>query len=155
MSLILFVGTVIGLASLYGAAYLLSLWHEDRAERRAGNEVAIAHGAPDPGDGWPLSRVLAYLAIASTLASNYLLIPTALRLVDFPNFRDIVALLTPFTIAALIVLDCLFTILALYLRAIRGRHSKGREIHYEHAVPRMSHTETEPPETGVGSDPMS
>lgn len=104
MTLVLFLALAIGLASVGGAAYLLALWHEDR----------------DTGTtGWPLTRVLAYLAIAGTLASNFLGFLSLLRLVEFPNFRDIQLALSPFSLVALLTLDVLFTLLALYLRAVR------------------------------------
>ena len=109
MNGVLLLGIAIGLASVYGAAYLLSVWHEDR----------------DSGTrGWPLSRVLAYLAIAGTLASNFLSAVSLLRLLNVPDFRAIQLALSPFTLAALLTLDVLFTILALYLRYVRSRSGR-------------------------------
>ena len=102
---VVILGVTVGLASFYGAAYLLSLWHEDA---RSGTT------------GWPLSRVLAYLAIAGTLASNTLAALTLLRLLDVPNFIEIRDALQPLTFAALVTLDVLFTVLALYLRVVRS-----------------------------------
>ncbi len=105
MNLVLVLAVVIGVVSFGGAAYLLSLWHDDR---RSGT------------DGWPLSRVIAYLAIAGTVASNYLAGITLLRLLEVPSFREVQANLTPLTIVAILTLVVLFTILALYLRAVRA-----------------------------------
>lgn len=110
MTSLLGLGIVIAAASIWGAAYLLKVWHDDRTERRA-------EGKPD---GWPFSRVLAYVAICCTLASNYLVVPTALRLLGIPNFRDIQVALTPFTLTALLVLDVAFVVIALYLRLVRA-----------------------------------
>lgn len=105
MTPILIFAIVVGAVSLGGAAFLLSLWHEDRASGTR---------------GWPLSRVLAYLAIAGTIAANVLGVVSFLRLLDVPNFREIQVALTPFTVVALLVLDLLFPVLALYLRAVRA-----------------------------------
>lgn len=105
MSGVLLLALVIGLGSFYGAAYLLSLWHDDRATGTT---------------GWPLSRVLAYLAIAGTLASNLLSAVSVLRLANVSDFRDIQLALTPLTLTALLVLDAIPTVLALYLRAVRA-----------------------------------
>lgn len=105
MSLVLLFAIAIGFVSFWGAAYLLKVWHEDR----------------DTGTtGWPFSRVLAYLAIAGALASNLLGAVSLLRLVDFPNFREIQLALTPLTISALVILLLLFPTLAIYLRAVRA-----------------------------------
>ena len=97
--------TVIGGVSLYGAAYLLALWHEDRA---AGT------------NGWPLSRVVAYLAVVGTIGSNYLAGLTYIRLLDVPNWQAIQVALTPLTFAFIVALILLFPALALYLRAVRA-----------------------------------
>jgi hypothetical protein len=105
VNLVIILAVVIGAVSFGGAAFLLSLWHEDQASGTT---------------GWPLSRVIAYLAVAGTLASNLLSFVSVLRLVDVPNFRDIQLALTPLTVTALLVLDVLFTVLALYLRAVRA-----------------------------------
>jgi hypothetical protein len=106
MTVVLLISVAIGVVSFGGAAYLLSLWHEDR---RSGTT------------GWPLSRVLAYLAVAGTLASNTLGAVSLLRLLEVPNFLAIRDALQPLTLAAVIVLDLLFTALALYLRVVRAR----------------------------------
>lgn len=108
-------GLVIAVVSIWGAAYLLSVWHEDRADMISkGESVTLLRT-------WPFSRVLAYVAIACMLASNYLTWPTTLRLIEFPNYREIQTALTPFTLTALLVLDVAFVVIALYLRVIRGR----------------------------------
>lgn len=109
MNVIYVIGVAIGVASFGGAAYLLSVWHEDQ---RSGTR------------GWPLSRVIAYLAIAGTLASNTLGAVTLLRLAGVENFRAMQLALTPLTLTAILTLDALFTILALYLRVIRARSGK-------------------------------
>lgn len=105
MNVVLLFAVVVGVVSFGGAAYLLAVWHEDQATGTT---------------GWPLTRVIAYLAVAGTLASNLLSFVSFLRLADVPNFRDIQLALTPLTITALLILDSLFTVLALYLRAVRA-----------------------------------
>jgi hypothetical protein len=106
MTLIIVIGVVIGVVSFGGAAFLLSLWHEDHATGTR---------------GWPLTRVLAYLAIAGTLASNVLAAVALLRLMlptsEFIVIRDA---LQPLTFTALITLLLLFPVLAVYLRAVRS-----------------------------------
>ena len=105
MTFIVILAVTIGVVSFGGAAFLLSVWHEDRAA-----------GAR----GWPISRVIAYLSIAGTLASNFLSVVAVLRVIEFPNFREIQLALTPMTTVALLTLDVLFVVLALYLRAVRA-----------------------------------
>ena len=105
MNLVLILAVVLAVVSFYGAAYLLSVWHEDK---RSGT------------DGWPLSRVLAYLAIVGTLAANWLAGLTLIRLAEVPGYRDIQIALTPLTIIVILALDLLFPVLALYLRVIRA-----------------------------------
>lgn len=108
-------GLAIAIASIWGAAYLLRIWHEDRDDMiRAGQSVTFLRT-------WPFSRVLAYVAIACTLASNTVAIPLTLRLVNFPNFREIGIALTPFTVTSLLVLDVAFVVIAIYLRIVRSR----------------------------------
>lgn len=109
--IVLIAAVLIAAASIWGAAYLLSLWHEDRDEQ-------LARGRHP---GWPLSRVLAYLAIGATLASTLLGVLTLLRLIAFPSFREIQVALSPLTVTALLYLDVVFTVLAVYLRVIRRR----------------------------------
>jgi hypothetical protein len=105
-------GVVIAAASIWGAAYLLSLWHEDRDE--------MLTRAVTPG--WPLSRVIGYLAVAACIASNTLASVTVLRLfLDGSDFATIRDALQPLTLAALVYLDIMFTLLAVYLRAVRAR----------------------------------
>ena len=105
MTPVLLLFVLIGLVSFGGAAYLLTVWHEDRASGTR---------------GWPLTRVVAYLAIAGTLASNHLAGLTVLRLSGNPRYPEVVAALTPMTIVALLVLLALFPILAAYLRVVRA-----------------------------------
>lgn len=113
MTVAVLIGAIIAAGSVWGAAYLLSLWHEDaRSLRRVSWRT------------WPFSRVLAYVSIACTLASNYLIVPSALRLLSVEGFHDIVAALTPFTIIAIIVLDVAFVVIAIYLRVIRKRRGR-------------------------------
>jgi hypothetical protein len=92
-------------ASIWAAAYLLSLWREDR---NSGT------------DGWPVSRIIAYLAIGSTVAASLLAALTGLRLADVPNYREIQLSLTPFSVTAVLYLMIVFTVLAVYLRAVRA-----------------------------------
>lgn len=108
MTLALLFGLAIALTSIWGAAYLLRVWHEDAAAMRAAGTW----------QSWPFSRVLAYVAIACTLASNYLVLPTLLRLLGFPLAQ---AALTPITVAALVTLDVAFVVIAIYLRIVRSR----------------------------------
>lgn len=105
MTIVLLLVLAIGAVSLWGAAYLMSVWHEDRQMGTT---------------GWPLSRILAYLAIVGTIASNWLAGLTLIRLANVPNYRDIQVALTPLTLIAIILLLSLFPILASYLRVIRA-----------------------------------
>lgn len=105
MTPVLVIAVGIGLVSFMAAAFLLSLWHEDQA---SGTQ------------GWPLSRVLAYLAIVGTLAANLIGAVALLRLADVPNFRELQLALSPMTLGAILILDLLFPVLALYLRAVRA-----------------------------------
>lgn len=114
MTGLVLVGVVIALASIWGAAYLLSLWHEDQRDMIAGG-----HGAS--WRTWPLSRVVAYLAIVACIASNVLGAVALLRLLDVPNFLAIRDALQPLTLPALVFLDVMFTLLAIYLRILRAR----------------------------------
>lgn len=112
MNGVILLGFAIALASIWGAAYLLRIWHEDATDmKRHGEAVTFLRT-------WPFSRVLAYVAIACMLASNFLLVPTALRLAGRP---DLQVALTPFTLTSLIVLDVAFVVIALYLRVVRSR----------------------------------
>jgi len=114
VTLVLIAGSI-AVLSIGGSAYLLSLWHEDaRAIKASGGVVSNLRT-------WPFSRVLAYVGIGCTLSSNYLLVPTTLRLIGIANFREVQVALTPLTLAALLFLDMSFLIIALYLRLIRGR----------------------------------
>lgn len=105
MTVVLLLILAISLVSLYGAAYLLALWHEDRASGTT---------------GWPLSRIIAYLAVTGTIASNWLAGLTLIRLANIPNYRDLQVTLTPLTLIAIVLLLSLFPILATYLRVVRA-----------------------------------
>lgn len=119
--MIAFLGLVLGLASLAGAGYLLSLWHEDQRDLMARGEY---HGIRT----WTVARVLAYVAVVVTVASNYLGFLTFGRILGFTfaglTFDQIRSLLTPFTLGSLIILDSAFTVLAAYLWIIRKRSGR-------------------------------
>lgn len=111
------IGIAIALASIWGAAYLLSLWHEDQRDMQArGVKVTIRT--------WTVSRVLADLSVAACISSNILAAVTFLRLLNVPNFIEIRDALQPLTLPALVFLDLAFVILALYLRAVRAIYGK-------------------------------
>ena len=114
MNALVLLGIAIALASIWGSAYLLSLWHEDRDEQRS-------RGV---NPGWPISRVVAYLAIAACIASNTLAGVTVLRLLNVPDFAAIRDALQPLTLTALVYLDVVFVILAVYLRVVRARSGR-------------------------------
>lgn len=115
MNGVLLLAIGIAIVSIWGAAYLLSVWHDDRADLlRRGHEVSTFRT-------WPFSRVLAYVSIACMLSSTYLGTLTVLRLIGLPEQEEIRVALTPFTLAALLVLDVAFVIIAAYLRFLRGR----------------------------------
>lgn len=106
------IGIAIALASIWGAAYLLKLWHEDAALLRQ-QGVDVTHLRT-----WPFSRVLAYVAVACTLASNFLIVPTVLR---FTGVINATIVLAPLSITAFLVLDISFVVIAAYLRIVRSR----------------------------------
>lgn len=121
--MIAILGLGLGLASLAGAGYLLSLWHEDQRDLMARGQY---HGLRT----WTVARVLAYVALVTTVASNYLGFLTFGRLLGLTfqglSFDQIRTLLTPFTLGSLIVLDSAFTVIAAYLWIIRKR--SGRRV---------------------------
>lgn len=115
--MIVLIGIAIAFASIWGAAYLLSLWHEDRRDLIAtGHHVSLRT--------WPVSRVIAYLAVGACIASNVLAAVTSLRLIAVPNFLAIRDALNPLTLPALVYLDLVFVILAVYLRLVRARNGR-------------------------------
>ena len=122
MNGVLFLAIAVAIASIWGAAFLLRIWHEDR------DDLQAAH-VKDPKANppvrflrtWPFSRVLAYVAVLACLASNTVGLPLILRLIEFPNFREIGLALTPFTITSLLWLDVAFVVIAIYLRIVRSR----------------------------------
>lgn len=119
MNVVLLLAVAIAGASIWGAAYLLRVWHEDRAHMIASGEPVTLLRT------WPFSRVLAYVAISCTLASTYLGWLTIARLLNLSVLgltnEQMRVELTPFTLAALLVLDAAFVVIALYLRVIRSR----------------------------------
>lgn len=117
MSALVLLGLAIAVASIWGAAYLLSLWHEDRADM-------LSSGQSVTWQTWTVSRVIAYLAIVACIASNTLAAVATLRLLDAPDFLAIRDALQPLTLPALIYLDLVFTLLAIYLRVVRARSGR-------------------------------
>lgn len=108
------IGLAIALASIWGSAYLLSLWHEDQRDM-------IAHGQPVSLRTWPVSRVIADLAVGACISANVLGFVTILRLGAFPGFVAIRDALLPLVVPSLVYLDLAFVILAAYLRIVRAR----------------------------------
>lgn len=117
MNGLVILGLGIAVASIWGAAYLLSLWHEDQHDM-------IAQGQKVTWRTWPVTRVIASLAIGACLASNVLGTVALLRLQGTPNFLAIRDALQPLTLPALVFLDVMFVLLAGYLKFIRVRSGK-------------------------------
>lgn len=135
MSVVLLIAVAAAAISIWGAAYLMSLWHDDRDELLARR--------PPVEPGWPFSRVLAYLGIVATLSSNLVGAVALLRLLEVPSFRDAQLALTPFTLASLLYLDLVFPLIALYLRSRRRRHDAGEEVPLDQASESLRGAEAE------------
>lgn len=108
----------IAAAAVAASAYLLSLWHADQADLKRRGEY---HG----WRSWPFSRVLAYVGAVSTVASTYLAVVTVARATFDPaTGAAVIQALTPFTLAAILVLDLAFILIAGYLRILRRRNHR-------------------------------
>lgn len=130
MTFVLVLGVLIALGSFGGSAYLLALWHEDAGLLRAsGTRVSWRI--------WPFSRVLAYLSIGSTLASNLLAFGALIRIANVANYHEIQIALTPLTLIALLFLDSVFLVIAAYLRLIRRQRKADGDKIRRAAIKRM------------------